>query len=228
MRAVGYLRVSTEEQASSGLGLEAQRAAIVALAKRRELLLEEPIEADEGVSGAEPAERRPALTRALERVRRGYALLVAQPDRLGRDVTEAVRLLGELERRGVVLVCANGVSTEARDDTSWLLMMLLVVFAEFQLRQGRSRTRGALAAKRARGEAAGAVPFGFTKLESGALERDEDEQEVLALIRAWRAQGRGPKWIAKELRALGRKAKRGGEWGASSVRSVMKTDRRGQ
>jgi DNA invertase Pin-like site-specific DNA recombinase len=224
---VGYVRVSTDEQASSGLGLEAQRAAIASLAKRRELELD-AVHADEGVSGAEPAERRPGLTRALEDLHRGDALLVAQPDRLGRDVPEGIRLLGELQAQGVVLICANGVSTENDDDLSWLMMMLLLVLAEFQLRQGRTRTRSALAAKRARGERSGALPFGYELGDGGLLREDLEQLRALGVMQRMRDAGESYHAIARELTTLGVKPKAGSTWHGSSVRSILATAARRQ
>jgi len=225
VQAVGYIRVSSTEQARSGLGLEAQRAAIVALAKRRELELLEPIEADEGISGAKPAAKRPALARALARLRPGEALLVAQPDRLGRDVPEGIRLLGELKRLGVPLVCANGVSTEGDDEVAWLTMMLLLVLAEFTLRQGRRRTKSALAAKLARGERAGNTRFGQRADREGRLLDDEGEQRALAVIRQGVRQKHTVAQVIAELEASGIKPRRG-RWHAWTVRRLMaRTDR---
>jgi DNA invertase Pin-like site-specific DNA recombinase len=223
---VGYVRVSTQEQASSGLGLAAQRAAVTALAARRSIDLG-TIHADEGISGAEPAERRPGLTAALDDLEEGDALLVAQPDRLGRDVPEGIRLLGELKARGVVLLCANGVSTEGDDDVSWLTMMLLLVLAEFQLRQGRTRTRSALAAKKARGERLGSTPFGYELDAEGELAPDLEQLRALGIMQRMRAEGETLRAICDRLDAEGLKPKRGARWHPQSVKTVLETaDRR--
>jgi DNA invertase Pin-like site-specific DNA recombinase len=76
-RAVGYVRVSTEDQARSGLGLEDQRAAIKAAAERLRLQLI-GIHADEGLSGGLEASERPGLMAALGELKRGDVLLVAK------------------------------------------------------------------------------------------------------------------------------------------------------
>src|SRR4051794_29141308 len=80
---LGYLRVSTDEQANSGLGLEAQRAAILAEAQRRGWA-EADVQwiEDAGYSGKDT--RRPGIRLALEVLKRGEAagLVVAKMDRL--------------------------------------------------------------------------------------------------------------------------------------------------
>jgi DNA invertase Pin-like site-specific DNA recombinase len=84
-RAIGYLRVSTEAQAESQLGLEAQQAAIEATATRLGLPLVETF-TDSAVSGGLALEHRPALVAALDALGEGDALIVSKRDRLGRDV----------------------------------------------------------------------------------------------------------------------------------------------
>ena len=93
MRAIGYLRVSTEEQANSGLGLEAQEKRVRQYAELYELELVDVI-VDAGASGK--TLERAGLARALEVLDRGDAgaLLVAKLDRLTRSVLDLGVLLG--------------------------------------------------------------------------------------------------------------------------------------
>src|SRR4051794_39498727 len=90
---IGYVRVSTEEQADSGLGLEAQRAKLAEEARRRGWDLVGVL-ADEGVSAKE-MDSRPGLQAALDRVESGDAqiLLVSKLDRLSRSVHDFTGLL---------------------------------------------------------------------------------------------------------------------------------------
>src|SRR5690349_19214592 len=83
--AIAYLRVSSDQQAESGLGLEAQEIAVRAAAGRIGLELEK-VCVDAGVSGGLAIEDRPVLLDAVVSLRRGDVLLVAKRDRLGRDV----------------------------------------------------------------------------------------------------------------------------------------------
>jgi DNA invertase Pin-like site-specific DNA recombinase len=85
--AIGYVRVSTTQQGRSGLGLEAQRAAIAQFAKAEGLEVAEVFEEVETGSGADALERRPKLSAALQAARKAKApVLVAKLDRLSRDV----------------------------------------------------------------------------------------------------------------------------------------------
>src|SRR5438067_7782716 len=84
-RAWAYLRVSTDKQAESGLGLEAQQASVTACASRLGLPLA-AVFMDAGTSGALAIEDRPVLLDAIGAIKRGDVLIVAKRDRIGRDV----------------------------------------------------------------------------------------------------------------------------------------------
>jgi DNA invertase Pin-like site-specific DNA recombinase len=85
--AIGYVRVSTTSQGRSGLGLDAQRAAIAHFAKSEGLELSEVFEEIETGAGSDALERRPKLSAALQAARKAKApVLVAKLDRLSRDV----------------------------------------------------------------------------------------------------------------------------------------------
>jgi len=90
--AVGYLRVSTTEQADHGYGLDAQRARIEEFCERERLGLAAVFE-DPGVSGTRPLEDREGLVVALTRAREldAAALVVARLDRLARDTRRSPR-----------------------------------------------------------------------------------------------------------------------------------------
>ena len=99
-RIVIYLRVSTEEQAESGLGLEAQLAACRAVAERLGADIA-AIHQDE-LTGATPLDRRPGLMDAIAAVGRGDVLLVAKRDRLARgDALLTAMIEAAVRRRGV-------------------------------------------------------------------------------------------------------------------------------
>src|SRR6266550_1373359 len=102
--ALGYVRVSSEEQADSGLGLEAQRQRIRAYAELKELDLAEVFE-DPGVSGGKALNARPGGARLLQAARRlRPVVVVARLDRLFRSVADAAQTIADLGRRGSELV----------------------------------------------------------------------------------------------------------------------------
>ena len=101
-RAIAYLRVSTEQQADSGLGLEAQQASVNAAAARMKLQLAQTF-VDAGTSGSLAIEDRPVLLDAVAALKRGDVLLVAKRDRLGRDVIAVAMIERLVTKRGAVL-----------------------------------------------------------------------------------------------------------------------------
>ena len=223
MLARGYARCSTTEQADSGLGLDAQRAAIASHARRlgAELV---SVHEDAGLSGSLGIEDRPGLLAAVESLRRGEILIVAKRDRLARDPLIAAMVERLAARRGARLISAAGEGTTDDDPMSVLTRRMIDVFAEFERLVCRSRTRAALRAKRARGERAGAVPFGFKLGADGrSLEPVATEQAVLGLIRRRHAGGLSLRQIAAELNKKKIPARKGGAWRHSSVISVLKT-----
>ena len=112
-RRIAYLRVSTEEQARSGLGLDAQLEAVKAYKGGKtdddspEL---DEVFSDDGFSGSNP--RRPALHQALDALCEGDVLIVAKRDRLARDVYYSAWIEKEVKRRGARIVSAAGEGTD--------------------------------------------------------------------------------------------------------------------
>lgn len=211
-KAVGYLRVSTSEQVTSGLGLEAQQAAIEAAALKLGLPLAETF-ADAGVSGGLTLEQRPGLLAAVDALGAGDVLLVAKRDRLGRDVLNVCMIDRLVERRGARVVSAAGEGTDSNDPTSRLMRQIIDAFAEYERCVIRARTKSALDAKRAKGQRVGNLPFGFRLGDDGVmLEPHEEEQRVLTRIFALRAAGGTLRSIADALNAAGCRTRTGGPW----------------
>jgi DNA invertase Pin-like site-specific DNA recombinase len=225
--AVAYLRVSTDEQA---LGLEAQRTSIETWAGDRGVTIEAWC-IDEGISGGAALEARPELARALVLLRehRAGVLVVAQRDRLARDVIGAAMVEKLAANVGaVILSVASEGSDYTNDPSAQLLRRMIDAFAEYERVMIAIRTRNALAAKRSRGEVIGGVPpWGFRLSEDRqSWVPDEREQQMLALVRELRAQGHGVRPIARELDAAGFRTRNGRKVVHSSVvRMLQAMDR---
>src|SRR5215468_11114231 len=102
--AFGYIRVSSEEQADSGLGLEAQRQRIAAYCAMKGLRLAE-VFADPGISGGKPLASRPAGSRLLAAANKSKALvIVAKLDRLFRFVADAATVIADFDKKSIQLV----------------------------------------------------------------------------------------------------------------------------
>jgi DNA invertase Pin-like site-specific DNA recombinase len=209
--AIAYLRVSTDGQVASGLGLDAQRAAVSAAAARLGVEVTQ-WHADEGVSGGASLDTRPGLLAALDALRRGDVLLVAKRDRLGRDVLNVAMAERLAQRKGARVVSAAGEGTDSDSPTDVLMRQMLDAFAQFEKALIGARTKAALQAKRARGYRAGNVPFGYVADADGRLVSDAGEQRVLALVSELRAAGYTQRAIADELNAQGYTTRRGTAW----------------
>jgi DNA invertase Pin-like site-specific DNA recombinase len=222
MRAVAYLRVSTDEQAQSGLGLEAQTHACRLWAHREGCELVGPFTDD--VSGAAPLDRRPGLLDALAALGPGDLLLVAKRDRLGRDPIVIAMIESAVTRKGGRVVSAAGEGTADDDPSSILMRRLIDAFAEYERLIIKARTRAALGAKRRRGERTGQVPFGSDLAGDGrTLTPNPVEAAALADVRTWHAAGWSLRRIARELDARGILPKNGGgKWSAVSVRHITR------
>ena len=217
MRAVGYIRVSTDEQAN---GPKAQRDAIEAWCARNGAELVVVCE-DIGVSGAAALDRRPGLMSALDELGRGDALVMAKRDRLARDVLVSATVERLVERAGARVVSADG--TGDGDSPEAVLMRRMVdAFAEYERALIRGRTRAALAAKRKRGERAGALRIGERAAADGVhVETDPREAEAVALVAGLRAAGWSIRAIADELTARGVPC-RGERWHPTTVQRLVK------
>ncbi len=218
-KAIIYLRVSTDEQAASGLGLEAQEATCRAYAAARgwEVVA---VHTDAGVSGATPVDKRPGLVQALASLKRGFVLLSAKRDRLARSVGIATVIETMAQRAKATVVTPDAPDSD--DPFAVAMRGFMDLVAQLERAQGALRTKAALAAKRARGEkTGGALPLGRGVDAAGRLiEGDAAELEALAIIRALRADGMSIRAIAAELNARGVKA-RGERWHATTVARVL-------
>ncbi len=199
--AVAYIRASTDRQE---IGPEAQRAAIESWAAREGVQVT-AWHVDAGVSGATPIEGRPALCAALAALRehRAGVLVVAKRDRIARDVVVAALVERAAAAAGSRVVSVAG---EANGDTPADAFMRVVIdgAAAYERALIRARTKAALGVKKARGERAGEVPYGYRLAADGVrLEADDAEQGVLAAVRELRAAGMSQRAIVAALAARG-------------------------
>ncbi len=198
--AVAYIRVSTDDQ---NLGPDAQRASIAAWAARQGVRVAAWF-TDKGVSGGKAVEDRPALLESLQALRthRAGLLVAAKRDRIARDVVVAATVERLAQDAGARVVTADGVSAEDTPE-GMLMRNLMDAFASYERAVIRSRTKAALAVKRARGERLGGdVPVGY-RVEGRNLVASEDEQAILGRVREMRARGLSIARVASVLNAEG-------------------------
>jgi DNA invertase Pin-like site-specific DNA recombinase len=199
---VAYLRVSTEDQR---LGPEAQRASIESWAAREGVTIAS-WHLDQGVSGSTLPEARPALLAALAALRthRGGLLVVAKRDRLARDLGVAALVERAVYATGATVATADGSSTVGGVE-GMMLRGMADLFAAVERELIRTRTRNALAAKKARGECVGEVSYGYRRSDADPryVEPDPAEQSVIALARELSAAGLSVRRVADALRDRG-------------------------
>lgn len=219
-KAVAYYRVSTRKQGASGLGLDAQRAAVEALCQSRGLdLIAPPFEEIESGNRGD----RPELIKALERCKvTGATLVVAKLDRLSRNVA----FLATLHESGVRFIAAD--MPEANE----LTVHILAAVAQAERKAISRRTKEALAAAKARGQKLG-NPNGAAALRrSGngsplgiqAMKRKADQhaEQLRPYIARLQAEGHfSLPALAKALNSEGVLTPRGAQWYPSSVRNLL-------
>jgi DNA invertase Pin-like site-specific DNA recombinase len=208
----GYVRCSTEEQNTSGLGLAAQRRALEDEASRKgwELSIVEEV-----ASGASIA-KRPALGRVLEACRRGEAagVVVVRVDRLSRSLADFAGLLDDARAHGYS-VTALDLGVDLGSPSGELMAGVLATFAQYERRLISERTRAALAEARARGTRLGRPP---------GTGRPWTGDELAGRIRQMRHQdGLTLQAICDRLNAEGVATARGGaRWRPSSLQAVLR------
>ena len=217
-QAIAYLRVSTQRQHRSGLGIDAQRAAIERFAATESLkIIAEYVEAETG-KGSDALDRRPQLAAALAAAKAAKcSVVVAKLDRLSRDVAFVAGLMAQ---RVPFIVAELG------RDADPFMLHLYAALAEKERRLISERTKAALAAKKAAGATLG-NPVNLA--EAGSLgrvtlvESANDFAHLLApVLRAIRTEGAITlRSIAQALNRQGIKSPRGGTWYPSSVANLL-------
>jgi site-specific DNA recombinase len=220
--AVGYTRVSTEEQAREGVSLDAQKARIEAWATANETALIGFFE-DAGISGSK-AENREGLQKAIGMACERRAILVVYSlSRLSRSTRDTLALAERLEKAGADLVSLS----ERIDTTSAsgkMVFRMLAVLNEFERDQVSERTSAILQHKKAGREVYSPIPYGFDR-NGKTLVPNQAEQEILTRILQLHSSGWSLNRIADHLNSDGIPAKRGGKWFGSAVRSVLACSR---
>lgn len=191
MEAIGYVRVSTEDQAREGVSLEAQREQVRAFCKARRWELVE-VFADEGVSGK--TLDRPGLQAALGAVGEGRAkvLVVTKLDRLSRSVRDILELVEEQFAHNGASLVSIADNLDATNAMGKFVLTILAGLAQMERELISERTRSALAHVKGTGRHLGAIPYGKKVDAEGRLVPDPEAQK--ALRRARRLRKRGASW----------------------------------
>jgi DNA invertase Pin-like site-specific DNA recombinase len=220
--AVAYIRVSKDDQK---LGPEAQRASIEAWAAREGVQVAS-WHVDQGVCSVTPIDGRPGLVAALAALREHGAgmLVVAKRDRIARDVVLTAGVERAAGQGGAAVVSAAGEGNGTAPADAFMRTVIDGA-AAYERALIRARTKAALAAKTARGERSGGIPYGY-RLAADAvrLEADAAEQAVLAAVRELRAAGLSQRAIVAELGARGLVSRTGRAFRQTQVARMLARD----
>lgn len=213
MKAIGYTRCSTNEQADSGLGLDSQTERIKAYCTMRGIELADII-TDAGVSGGKPLASREGGERLLGMLKskQAEAVVMLKLDRMFRNAGDCLMTVDRWEKTGVALhvVDMGGNAIDTTSAAGRFMLVVLAGAAEMERNLTRERTRSAMAVKRGNGQRIGTVPYGYDLASDGAtLIPNEAEQIVIAEIRSERTAGRTLEQIANRLSQKGVLTKKG-------------------
>ncbi len=214
MRAVIYLRVSTDKQDT-----DAQLRACKAYCVINNIDQIGP-DQDDGFGGAAKLEKRLSLATAIGELRQGDVLLVSRRDRLAREDLIRATIIDMVEKKGAKVVSAAGEGNEdPLDPTTYLARSIADMMATHERLLIKVRTSGGLQAKIAHGESVGAVRYGYDPIVTDRLTKkgkklvrlveNPAEQAVIRQMREWRAAGLGYRAIAKRLSEQGAATKSG-------------------
>ena len=216
MTHIAYYRVSTDRQGQSGLGLEAQQAAVAQFLSHAPDL--EFVEVESGRNAD-----RPQLASALTEAKRsGATLIVAKLDRLARDVKMILAIVDS----GVRVRFIDLPDVDTSTATGRLILTVMASLAEFEARRISERTRDALAAKKARGEhwqsgdpSKGARAAALARLERN-LERHREIAETVGQLQSFGCKSL--RQIARGLEARGVRTVTGKTtWRPAQVAAVL-------
>lgn len=220
MKFISYIRVSTQRQGQSGLGIEAQEEAVRALVARQQGTVIETF--TEVESGRKGAASRPALMEALAACKKHQAtLVIGKLDRLARDVRFFLEVLDDSK---VDIRFADLPDVCPKTDEGRMLLINMANFAEFEGRRIGTRTKAALAAAKARGVKLGTAGAANLQpnIEQRQAEADAFANKLRTVLEGFKAKGLSQRAQVKELNALRTPTPKGtGEWSLVQLQRVL-------
>ena len=224
--ALGYIRVSREEQARNGVSLDAQRDRIKAYAVAKGLQLLE-IFADEGFSGK--GLNRPGVDLLLKKCATGEIghVILWKLDRLTRRTRDLLQMVEDVFLARGVEMHSVSESLDTATPHGRFVLTLFGSLAQMEREQIAERTRGALAWKRENGLPTSHPPYGFRQLgKRTRMQPLSSELEIVGRILILWQQGRSYRSIAKELNSDGIPPKRGTRWHHTAVSKIVANRKR--
>lgn len=221
MKIVGYVRVSSEEQATTGVSLRAQREKLEAYRALHDLDLV-TIKEDAGISAK--SLKRPALQEALAMLRSGEAdgLLALKLDRISRSVADWDHLIKKYfsEKGGKQLMSVTD-SVDTRSASGRMMLGLLALVSQWEREIISERTADSLRSKIKNGEMCRRPRYGYDCPDGTHLVENPSEQEAIRVMQQARLDGQSYARIAKLLDGKGIQTKDGKKWQPMVVSKIL-------
>lgn len=197
MKAIGYIRVSTEDQAREGVSLDNQESKVRAYADLHGLELVDMIR-DEGISGK--SLERPGFEHLQGILNEGkaHAVIAYKLDRLSRKTIDILTVLENWERQGIAFHCIQD-RIDTTSAAGKFLVTILSALAQMERDLISERTIDALSHKKKVGEWCGRVPFGYRIEGTRLVENPEEIETIQKIKRAYRKDRSGKRQTMREL-----------------------------
>jgi site-specific DNA recombinase len=221
MKAIGYIRVSTDMQAEKGTSLDNQVARIKEFAERKGFILENIYE-DAGFSGKNT--NRPAFQEMFNRLKKGdvNAVIVWHSTRFARNLRDFLNHMDILEKKKVKFYSIE--EPEMSGSSGKAMRNLMAVFAEYQSDVTGEYTRSVkINLKKTMKVYCAYPPLGF-KNEDGKLVRDPKAYQIVDQIKVYHNQGLSLRTIAQMINMMGHTGSKNGKFHASTIQKILKNN----
>jgi site-specific DNA recombinase len=221
MKAIGYIRVSTDMQAEKGTSLENQVDRIIEFCQKKGLFLENIYE-DAGYSGKNL--KRPGFQDMMKRITKGdiSALIVWHSTRFARNLRDFLNQMDILEKKKVKFYSIE--EPEMSGSSGKAMRNLMAVFAEYQSDVTGEYTRSVKSnLKKNKKVYCAFPPLGF-KNQDGVLIRDPEQMRIVETITTLKAEGKSLRQIAEHFNSQGIKGSKNGKFHAVTIQKILKNN----
>ncbi|MBU4446725.1 recombinase family protein [bacterium] len=222
MKAIGYIRVSTQDQANEGVSLDNQKLKIQAYCDLKDITLVEIVE-DAGISGKNL--NRTGIQKVLQASRKKEidAVIVYKLDRMFRNTIDALETTKKFDKWGISFHSIQE-TLDTRSAMGRFFFTIMAGVAEMERGIIGERTRQALQHKKALGEKTGGdIPFGYNVTRNNILIENPAEQKIIELIQRLREKGCSLRAICQELENNNHRTKKGClKWNPKTVSLILK------
>lgn len=194
----GYVRVSTDKQATDGVSLKEQEARLRGYAASIGMEVAE-IVVEAGVSGSKSLAKRPKGSALLKKVGRGDHIAVVKLDRFSRSASDALNVVEQLTKQGVTLHCLDIGGAVNADGVGKLVFSILAAVAEMERSRIAERVRDAKTFLRQGGYFTGGKLAAGYKVMNGKMVPDKEWNDALAAMKTWRAEKMPYREIAEKV-----------------------------